>query len=92
MAQPVFTDPQSMRQKLADAHGSDVWDNFSMLSPERAEQQINALSSNEPFVPLRGLYDSNGRRPRPPRRFLTGRSGTVSGASENRVKGEIFPF
>jgi hypothetical protein len=63
MTAPVFTqwdflDPESMRQKLADAHGSDVWNNFSMLSPERAEQQINALSSNEPFVPLRGLYDS----------------------------------
>jgi hypothetical protein len=67
MTAPVFTqwdflDPESMRQKLADAHASDVWDNFSMLSPERAEQQINALSpnvgDNAPFNNLRGIYNT----------------------------------
>jgi hypothetical protein len=34
-----------MAQKLAVAAGGPVWDNFSLLSPERAEAQINALSA-----------------------------------------------
>jgi hypothetical protein len=63
MSQPVFTnfdflDPQSMRQKLADAHGSDIWDQWSMLDTGRGEQQINALSATPPFTPLVGLYDT----------------------------------
>jgi hypothetical protein len=63
MSAPVFTqfdllDPTSMRAKLETAHGSDVWDQWSMLDTSRAESQLNALSASPPFVPLRGLYDT----------------------------------
>jgi hypothetical protein len=61
-AAPVFTnwdflDPVSMRAKLKTAHGSDVWDNFSLLSDKKAQDEINALSSTPPFAPNINILD-----------------------------------
>jgi hypothetical protein len=63
MAVPVFTNfdllsPESMRAKLATAHGSEVWSNLDMLDPARQEAAVNALSSTPPFSPLVGINDS----------------------------------
>jgi hypothetical protein len=65
MAAPVFTqfdllDPQSMRKKLETAHGSAVWGRFSLLSPAKAEAEVNAVSSAspKPFNNFRGVYDT----------------------------------
>lgn len=64
-ATPVFTnfdmlDPFSMANKLKTAHGSQVWDNFSLLSPQRAETKVNSLSSSspKPFNNFRGQYST----------------------------------
>ncbi len=54
-------DPNSIRAKLATAHGSAVWDaQFSLLSPALAEAQVNTVSSAspDPFNNFRGLYDT----------------------------------
>lgn len=64
-ATPSFTkwdmlDPYQMALKLKTAHGSQVWDNFSLLSPNRAETKVNSLSSSspKPFNNFRGQYDT----------------------------------
>jgi hypothetical protein len=65
MSQPIFTQfdllsPESMRAKLATAHGSEVWSNTDMLDPARQEAAVNALSASAtpPFNNYRGINDS----------------------------------